>query len=179
VFKCFPLGDKSSVNRQGDYNTDNVTTFEALPLLEDHKNADPDAMETTVETDSEPAKAQSEKDTRPSMTTDELYPAFWDMQKSFANPTKVLQPEVFIGFKRSFDATLEKFKSMPKMLSTSSEGRGTKRGIDDMETDDFAADRNPKYLTSRELFGLEVNAPKLDFTAYKNSSTISHFNVTS
>src|SRR6201999_3878461 len=34
VFQCFPLGDRSSVNRHGDYNNENITVFDEVPSKE-------------------------------------------------------------------------------------------------------------------------------------------------
>jgi THO complex subunit 1 len=93
-----------------------------------------------------------------SMTADELYPTFWSLQKSFAYPPRVCEQSVLEDFKKGFESTLAKFKDVPKVIQGTSgdSPRGTKRKSDEMEHDEFASSFNPKYLTSRELFQLEV-----------------------
>jgi THO complex subunit 1 len=163
VFKSFPLGDKSSVNRHGDFNIDNVTTFEELSnqiaTNGDTANKDPDTMDTSADATAESEVKEDDKDSANATSTEALYPVFWGMQTSFAYPPQILQTEAFAGFKESFEKTLATLKSVPKLLSSngSDRDRVPKRDIDDVEKDDFVAGLNPKYLTSRELFDLEAS----------------------
>ena len=112
------------------------------------------------------AKAEDEKANNPpkSMDIDELYPTFWGLQKTFAYPPRVFDAKLLDDFKASFAATLTKFKEVPKVMSATvtESRRGIKRTAEEVERDDFANSFNPKYLTSRELFQLEVG--------YENSS---------
>jgi THO complex subunit 1 len=86
---------------------------------------------------------------------DQLYATFWSLQQPFANPPSVWDPVVLESFKRGFEITLEKFKQIKHVLTTtkSEAKRGTKRKSENTE---ISNSFNPKYLTSRELFGLEV-----------------------
>jgi THO complex subunit 1 len=96
------------------------------------------------------------------LTTDDLYSIFWNMQKSFAHPPQVVQPEVIAEFKQSLEATLAKFKTLPKLLSANSSDatKRVKRDIETVEREDFMTAMNPKYLTSKELFDLEASTRK-------------------
>lgn len=157
VFQCFPLGDHSSVNRRGDYNRENDTSFDQLPPK--GQNADQDALMTDApdSTVSAPPKEPDVGDP-PSQDMDELYVTFWSLQKPFADPPSVWEPAALESFKRGFETILEKFKAMKHVLPTtkSDEKRGMKRKSENTVVDEFSNNFNPKYLTSRELFGLEV-----------------------
>jgi THO complex subunit 1 len=91
----------------------------------------------------------------PSPTADELYAVFWGLQKSFAYPPRVFDSNALEEFKKGFEATLAKFKDMPKVMAESTR-LDVKRKADFGEQEEFASSFNPKYLTSRELFELEV-----------------------
>jgi THO complex subunit 1 len=189
VFQCFPLGDKSSVNRVGDYNVDNVTMFDELASQltatgETATASDPDAMDTSndpAREADEGGKTQTELSN--SLDTDTLHPIFWGMQRSFAHPPGVVKgPETFSEFKRSFEATLTKFQATSKLLSSKSFDRkkDTRRDIEQVEKDDLIMSINPKYLTSRELFDLEVSLSTIVCCKTNLISLmIWHFNATS
>jgi THO complex subunit 1 len=148
VFQTFPLHDRSSVNRQGDYNSENVTTFDDLPEKDgkdqDVSMTDDSADGANVKTDDTAAQA------------DELYAVFWGLQKSFAYPPRVFDSEALGEFKKGFEATLARFKDMPKVMAESVR-LDAKRKADFGDQEEFANSFNPKYLTSRELFELEVS----------------------
>ena len=60
-------------------------------------------------------------------------------------------------FKKTLEATLAKFREVPKVNQAAADLRGVKRSAGDLDgQDEFATTFNPKYLTSRELFTLEV-----------------------
>lgn len=147
VFQTFPLHDRSSVNRQGDYNSENVTTFDDLPAKDDH---DQDVSMTSDSADGANG-AKSDAGPKP----DELYAVFWGLQKSFAYPPRVFDPAALEDFKKGFEATLAKFKDMPKVMAESVR-LDAKRKADFGDQEELANSFNPKYLTSRELFELEV-----------------------
>ena len=96
-----------------------------------------------------------------------LYPIFWRLQQDFSDPTRLFASENFQSFKKGLAATLLKFKKTPTVQTRSTENtqRGTKRKLEggdanepDASTkDQFADNYNPKYLTSRELFDLELS----------------------
>lgn len=93
---------------------------------------------------------------------DTLYPMFWSLQDSFSTPTKLFDSSHFRSFKGGLEATMRKFKAVlqelqdrgsTKLLDESK--RGLKRKRSHAE-DELSSSFNPKYLTSRDLFDLEV-----------------------
>ena len=103
------------------------------------------------------SKAHQEK-----IETNTLYPMFWRLQESFSMPTRLFDSGHFRIFKEGLDATIRAFKSAHQELHT----RGvSKYAEDDKRTlkrkrnesdSDFSGSFNPRYLTSRDLFDLEV-----------------------
>jgi THO complex subunit 1 len=156
MFQSFPLGDKSSVNLRGEYHVENVTTFDEEVAVAD---ADADADKMDVDTD---AKPQKDKPLDP----DALYPIFWSLQESFNQPKKLFDPAHFAAFKTGLEATMATFRSVkPEQSSRAKEKPAEempclKRKRDDVD-DELASGFNPKYLTSRDLFKLEVPHPTL------------------
>lgn len=157
MFQSFPLGDKSSVNLRGEYHVENVTTFDQAPAKTE---ADPDKMD--VDSDDKTKKDKQDE----AMDPEELYPIFWSLQESFNQPKKLFDPYNFAAFKSGLEATLAVFQA--NKLDTSSReqqkldkqmeenGQGLKRKRVDDEND-LAGAYNPKYLTSRDLFKLEIS----------------------
>ncbi|KAL6704330.1 hypothetical protein ACN47E_008286 [Coniothyrium glycines] len=170
MFQSFPLGDKSSVNLRGAFHVENVTTFE--DFLKDSSATD-DAMrideddsklETTNESkvDENLHKAeQGDKSTdgpAPTLDIDALYPVFWSLQHSFSDPPRLFDENNFKQFKSSLESTLAKFREVPKVIQAG--GTDRKKGQKsrgDEDYDAFANAFNPKYLTSRDLFKLELS----------------------
>jgi THO complex subunit 1 len=157
VFQSFPLGDKSSVNRHGDYNVDNVTTFEEESQADSEQVANEDSIMVDAEGPTDDTVPTSNE--KESMGFDELHPKFWGLQKTFAYPPTIFDAKLLADFKEAFSATLAKFNSVPKVISAPAvEGKQSlKRKAEDTEHDEVANNFNPKYLTSRELFELEVS----------------------
>lgn len=182
MFQSFPLGDRSSVNLRGEYHTENVTSFDLLPQAEstaDQMDLDSDghskaktAMNGSVEKSNEESQAASKGVTfsKPEapLSAEDLYPVFWSLQESFNQPRKLFDPANFAAFRTGLESTMAMFKSVqsdvPSRLSRPAEDgkRGTKRKRS--QTDDELANAfNPKYLTSRDLFELEVCIFVTDF----------------
>lgn len=172
LFQSFPLGDKSSVNLRGEFHVENVTTFEVSAQTsekaEDRMDVDvrgeveavkaPDGVREEDEVAKSGAPDQNVKEKSQTLDTDTLYPIFWSLQHAFSNPVRLFSEENFNDFKKGLEATLAKFKEVPKVIQAPSpEGkRGVKRKFDD-GYDEFANTFNPKYLTSRDLFKLELS----------------------
>lgn len=180
MFSSFPLGDRSSVNLRGEFHTENVTAFDVLPS----KEPDVDTMDVDQATDAKPNSTSSKGTTngiakKPTDETsnagkavsfskpgkpldaDELYPIFWSLQRSLSQPKNLFDAVKLADFKAGLEATMVMFKS----VQTESSGRSSKtteepkRGIKRKRgqgDDDLANTFNPKYLTSRDLFELEV-----------------------
>lgn len=175
MFQSFPLGDRSSVNLRGEFHTENVTSFDVLPP----KDPEPETMdldEDTIQTSSTPTLVNGNgkrphevtptkgvsftKPDKP-LDADKLYPIFWSLQQSFSQPKNLFDATKFGAFKEGIEATMVMFRSVQtessgrssKVLDDSKRVTKRKRGQSD---DDLANAFNPKYLTSRDLFELEV-----------------------
>ncbi|KAI9758872.1 MAG: hypothetical protein M4579_002756 [Chaenotheca gracillima] len=120
---------------------------------------------------SEPEKSQAGRVSVPeikteqfdaAMDTDTLYPIFWSLQQYFSNPTRLFDTANFATFKSGLGSTMKKFKESQRetdgrsvLLVSEDSKKGTKRKRSDLE-DDLSSGFNPKYLTSRDLFDLEI-----------------------
>lgn len=169
MFQSFPLGDKSSVNLRGNFHVENVTTFEEFlneaNANEDRMQVDDDAATTAVKPTadpedslSNPSNGRKTKEEPPkTLDIDTLYPVFWSLQHSFSNPPRLFEENNFKEFRSSLEATLAKFREVPKVIQSGDNERkkGPKPSSGD-SYDAFANSFNPKYLTSRDLFKLEV-----------------------
>jgi THO complex subunit 1 len=175
LFQSFPLGDKSSVNLRGEYHTENVTGFDDI-------RKPPSSSENEMEIDASgggksgsatqptahdggvvppPTEAEGTKQEEP-LNMDSLYPLFWGLQAYFSAPTRLFDAEFFASFKRGIEATLANFRQ----VSTHLDLRGGLKGAEDSrrgvkrkrngDTAEVTNSFNPKYLTSRDLFELEV-----------------------
>jgi len=184
LFQTFPLGDRSSVNLRGEFHVENTTRFEVpVPadqdgekMDEDHEPAKTEDQTQTVEmgTPQPPTKPGGKalpktikKRARDEelLSNSELYPIFWRLQQDFSDPTRLFASEHFETFKKGLARTLTKFRKHPvvKQSKAAEDGkRGVKRklgedGSNAQATDHFVDDYNPKYLTSRDLFDLELS----------------------
>ncbi|ODH48390.1 hypothetical protein GX48_05482 [Paracoccidioides brasiliensis] len=125
-----------------------------------------EATPSTADEHQQGVKSAIQKTTEPEaasvLTTDDLYPIFWSLQTNFSSPTTLFDPANFAAFKTGLEASLSTFQKvntdMQVRITKGSEEtrRGPKRrriGDSTEMTNSF----NPKYLTSRDLFELEVN----------------------
>lgn len=94
--------------------------------------------------------------------TNKLYPIFWSLQESFSMPTRLFDNQHFKAFKEGLDLTIRKFQSVHQELQARGPSkylednkRSMKRKRDDPE-DEILNSFNPRYLTSKDLFELEV-----------------------
>lgn len=149
LFQSFPLGDRSSVNPKGEFNVENVTTFDETPATNE---GDVDMQTQEPETNNDAEELQTNK----TFDADSLYPTFWKLQKAFSNPPTVFDRANLDEFKSALEITLAKFKEVPKVKQASVVNTSRKRKLDEGQDQEFASTFNPKYLTSRDLFRLEV-----------------------
>lgn len=186
LFQTFPLGDKSSVNLRGEFHVENTTVFEA-PLAEtaamtldaEHKLAKIDdatpktrkpASEGTPQPTGKPAsqathaKAGRKLPEEDALDNGVLYAIFWSLQRDFSDPVRLFKSANFEPFKKALGATVTKFRKTPTVVQTkvAEEGkRGLKRKADEATpvggSGHFADNYNPKYLTSQDLFDLELS----------------------
>ena len=107
--------------------------------------------ETSSETDT------TEKPQPSPESLDGFYPIFWALQKDFSSPTRLLESEEhFTNFKAGLEKTMDKFSATPVVRTRSDDSRGVKRKRGHTDDTAYQGDYNPKYLTSKELFELEV-----------------------
>ena len=113
-------------------------------------------------------KQEEKKKEEPPLPTSELYPVFWRLQQDFCEPTRLFAVDNFNTFKKGLAHTIRKFQNTPTVVQTrvaDDRRRGTKRklgndgsnGVDGEGSDHFVDNYNPKYLTSRDLFDLELS----------------------
>ena len=92
---------------------------------------------------------------------DKLYPFFWSLQANFSSPTRLFEPKNFALFKSGIAATMECFQHMSTSVGSSlSRQDDTRRGMKRKRTEsatELSSNFNPKYLTNRDLFDLEVH----------------------
>ena len=169
LFQSFPLGDKSSVNLRGEFHTENVTVFDEIKaehgrggdLTADnnvtelkHKEADPASTDTDT---SVPTSQDSDK---ADVNLDELYPIFWGLQADFSSPTRLFEAAHLGQFKKGLSASLECFRKIPVSTGPSirlgDEPRTGDKRKHSVASNGLSSAFNPKYLTSRDLFELEI-----------------------
>lgn len=181
LFQCFPLGDKSSVNLRGEYHTENVTTFDQLqPESEDIMEVDDEPKDSGANTSTDTKVGRATPDAKGAsksvsfdsknpppnekpLEPDTLYPIFWTLQQFFSQPKKLFDTTEMEMFKKGLESTMVSFEAVqkeqisrgPTKLAEESK-RGTKRKRNSRDGD-LADAFNPKYLTSRDLFELEIS----------------------
>lgn len=106
--------------------------------------------------------AQDESAREKPANMDALYPIFWSLQEYFSTPTRLFDDTNLRRFQTGLSLTLEKFKEVQQDLQARGASklpddgkRGVKRKRSGQE-DELSSSFNPKYLTSRDLFDLEV-----------------------
>ncbi|KAI1104657.1 THO complex subunit 1 transcription elongation factor-domain-containing protein [Jackrogersella minutella] len=172
MFQCFPLGDRSSVNLRGEYHVENVTSYEETP-----DEADDSVEKMVVDTEIDSAKdgkeegkstvkavsfdAKNKAAPEKPLDTNALYPIFWSLQHYFSQPTVLFDPAQLAKFKSRSEAIMTAFEAIEKLQRStkgSDESKITpqKRKHSEGEDDLRSSTNNPKYLTSRELFELEI-----------------------
>ncbi|KAJ3413691.1 hypothetical protein HDV05_007679 [Chytridiales sp. JEL 0842] len=142
----YPLTERSGVNLRGDFNVDNVTHFETNPP------ADSDTMD---------------------IDDDGFYNTFWGLQGFWSNPLTIFQSNNWEVMTKGVEAVIKRFESISEQTdggNRSSSDRDRKRKKEEkknppppppqasqkQKSHDFFF---PKYLTSRNLFDLELTDP--------------------
>ncbi|EPE06164.1 guanylate kinase [Ophiostoma piceae UAMH 11346] len=161
LFQVFPLGDKSSVNLRGEYHLENVTTYDDEQTIA--VTGEDDGAEKMDVDDAPDSKKPNGSAKKPPIDFSSLYPVFWSLQASFSQPRRLFDPAHFTQFKDGMESSLAAFRQISnqddsrkaRQLDESRRGVKRKRNKEDKE-DELADAYNPKYLTSRDLFELEV-----------------------
>jgi len=157
--KSFPLSEKSGVNLRGEFNVENKTTYDDIV-----PDTEVQVAERDVEGDMQINESE-DKRTEAKITADaaldEFYPKFWSMQNDFCDPTRLFSGGNMKVFQTTLKATLQLFRLVineqgpSNMSSVHVDGKKPlKRKRNEEESLEHY---NPKYLTSRELFNLEVD----------------------
>lgn len=185
LFQSFPLGDKSSVNLRGEFHVENVTTFDLAPKKSEDAikpmELDTETPQATsgAQTPASSSQVQDQESTQKTARgtpvpkavkpdpkesppdLDELYPKFWSLQTFFSSPTRLFEPSSMAAFKDGLASTLSCFKFVANNSAPSTNPvdlkRGLKRKRTEMDTSASTSPFNPKYLTNRDLFDLEVH----------------------
>ncbi|KAH7041013.1 THO complex subunit 1 transcription elongation factor-domain-containing protein [Microdochium trichocladiopsis] len=175
MFQSFSLGDRSSVNLRGEYHVDNVTAYEAIPekngLANDEMEVDePSSDNQTEKEDRESVKpgpkavsfdAKNKPASEKPLDTDGLYPVFWSLQHHFSQPLTLFDTAEFAKFQAALGTTLTAFETVDKMQRSTKSSDETRTMAQKRKHPESAEERdgstyNPKYLTSRDLFDLEI-----------------------
>lgn len=172
LFQSFPLGDKSSVNLRGEFHTENVTAFDHPEPASD--KMDVDVGTPKIEITREPAgkangitdgpgKGTTVKKEATPIDLDDLYPIFWSMQQYFNQPKKLFEPANLTSFKTGLEATMTRFKAFPLPKPAAEDrdasGQATRKLLKRKRNSASTSSFNPRYLTRRDLFDLEVSYP--------------------
>ncbi|KAI7975571.1 hypothetical protein EIK77_005937 [Talaromyces pinophilus] len=135
------------------------------------------AVKEGTPTVAETIHEKKESDPSKTVDLDALYPIFWGLQGFFSAPTRLFDSENFASFRTALEKTLSTFKLMNTVTDTWSTAkapdeirRGLKRKRNG-EGVDIASSFNPKYLTSRELFDLEVTSSVIHSVLGTNSDS--------
>jgi THO complex subunit 1 len=150
-----PMEVDSEVNIQSTATTESKTAPNGLTgSFKSNEDIKPGSKSVTFDS-KEPVSVEKPLD------PDTLYPIFWSLQQNFSQPKKLFDSAQFSAFKTGLEATMVMFKSVQNEQNSrgsaksdeSKRGTKRKRGQND---DDLTIGFNPKYLTSRDLFELEV-----------------------
>ncbi|KAI8814283.1 THO complex, subunit THOC1 [Cladochytrium replicatum] len=149
----FPLSERSGVNLRGDFNVDNVTFFDTVD--------DTDPMDV----DGAEASAAREEGS--------FYQKLWSLQPLFSNPPSIAPPTNFEQFKEAVVSVVTRFESLEverlESMVKSKSAVDSKRKPPATPAKAVTLRRHvgkttkkynqyffPKYLTSRNLFKLEL-----------------------
>ncbi|KAL4976556.1 THO complex subunit 1 transcription elongation factor-domain-containing protein [Aspergillus desertorum] len=151
--------DDMDVDMPDIKETTSVAETQKQPAVErDAKSPTQDAAKAPKLTVSQHSNQTGEQ----TLDLDTLYPIFWGLQAYFSSPTKIFDAQHFATFKSGLESTLAAFRTVNTELETSNskaqeEIRKSTKRKRTADGPEIASSFNPKYLTSRELFDLEVN----------------------
>lgn len=165
VFENFPpkaelnLDDGMEVDQNEERTETEQIAGKTVAAMEQAKAAleHPANSSKAVKSDAEDEEAREKP-----ADMDTLYPIFWSLQENFSTPTRLFDDINLENFRKGLSITLVKFKEVQQDLQARGisklhdDGkRGVKRKRNGQE-DELSSSFNPKYLTSRDLFDLEV-----------------------
>jgi THO complex subunit 1 len=134
---------------------------EGVTVTADQVKAAPEQVGQPSKTVKFDAKDEKPQEVVPHMDT--LYPIFWSLQEDFSTPTRLFEESNLQAFRSGLETTIRKFKQVQEELKgrgatklPDDRNRGVKRKRNGQE-DQLSSSFNPKYLTSRDLFDLEIS----------------------
>ena len=151
-------GPSTQTDGKSELDQKDIKTEESKAAQPTSRGPDSQLKSAIVSVPTDPEKQQQQQQQEEALKPDHLYSVFWSLQHVFSNPPKIFDGQEFDAFRSALELTIKKFKSMPKVPHLVVEGSkaGTKRRRHE-EGEDFASTFNPKYLTSRDLFELEMS----------------------
>ncbi|KAJ3368391.1 hypothetical protein HDU91_000598 [Kappamyces sp. JEL0680] len=130
----FPLSDRSGLNQKGEFNVENTTEFETA--------------------DTEFESEENEQNLAA------LYNSFWELQRFFSNPVPVLlHLGQFRAAQSRVDAVLDLFEKIGKQILSGKRSNGSEQKPIISANSKLQYQFFAKYLTSPNLFRLEVEDP--------------------
>ena len=145
------MGNTDSEHIESDQFTN--TTLETRKAI----SSETTQSEMPIKADDQPKKTENTED-----DPNHFYAEFWSLQRNFAMPTRLFEEENFQELKLGMSSTMRKFQTVNQGLQARNPSvavddmkRSAKRKREDYEQD-LSDSFNPKYLTSRDLFDLEV-----------------------
>lgn len=153
----FPLSERSAVNLRGEYNIDNVTTYEDT-TIEEVSMIDDQSSEATKQTTTEATETILR-----GVSIDQLYTTFWSLQKFFNNPVQLISaPMILMQFRTAITRVIEALEQIEDATIPSNNENGSA----DLPTTvppqaaasaaEVRAYFTPKVLTSKNLLALEL-----------------------
>lgn len=147
----FPLSERSAVNLRGEYNIDNVTTYEDFEV---------DAKATIVDT-AAIDKAANEAPLDLVLLSNTIYTTFWSLQSYFNNPMQLLTaPVTLANFHSSLLVVVDAMESIERHIHKNESGNDIDTPQHIIHKSDTISEVRayftPKVLTSRKLLSLEL-----------------------
>lgn len=144
-------------NKEGEIQENHERQEAISPSKADDTTNQVGSVDKAIESE----KPEVSKEKAPEMNA--LYPVFWALQESFSTPTRLFNSQHFRVFKEGLESTIHKFQLVHQEL----QARGTSKQLDENRRilkrkrngvdDEMSNSFNPRYLTSRDLFDLEVS----------------------
>ena len=138
---AFPLAERSAVNLRGEYNVENVTSYEEDANM-DENDANDEA--TTVH----------------GVHVNDLYTNFWSLQSYFSNPPELLNNESTLqSFRNSLSTVLAALKTIEdstRIHDLANDDKDTRKLAAKLANHEVQKYFTPKFLTSKKLLNLEL-----------------------
>ena len=150
-------GDPASKEKHVEHGSNSAVAKSEAPAAE-IKISKPEELKPA---NGSTTTTQGPKENTAVLDLDALYPVFWSLQECFANPPRLLEDNSSLEtFKNRLEATLAKFQQARREAAgstgASDDARPELKRKRGHEMGSTTSNFNPKYLTSPDLFELEV-----------------------